>query len=265
MSTYLISLVAGIFPEGIRRPLPGHAADLLCAGFRKPPKRPIPLPGTADMLEFFEREIGVPYPWAKYYQVCVDDFVAGGMENTSLTILTDHTLHTADFENLHDSQGPGGPRTGPPVVRRSVTCKDWAHLWLNEGFATYYEQLYDGHTHGPRRIRSTGCTRGQGHHGPQPTKPTPSCGAISGIPTSNSATWPIPKAPGCCTCCALQLGEELYPPLHPDLPGTHPVWHGRDRGLERVIEELSGRSFDQFFDQWVTMPVTRTRRRLWLG
>ncbi len=39
------------------------------------------------MLAFFEREIGLPYTWAKYYQVCVDDF-GGGMDNTSITPLT---------------------------------------------------------------------------------------------------------------------------------------------------------------------------------
>src|SRR5262249_12251319 len=60
---------------------------------------------TKDIMAFFEQEIGVPYPWAKYYQVCVDDFGWGGMENTSLTTLNESTLHTAEFENLRNSQG----------------------------------------------------------------------------------------------------------------------------------------------------------------
>ena len=29
-----------------------------------------------------------------------------------------------------------------------VTCKDWSHVWLNEGFATYYDALYDGYKNG---------------------------------------------------------------------------------------------------------------------
>ena len=60
---------------------------------------------TRDIMAFFEEEIGVPYPWAKYDQVCVNDFVEGGMENTSLTTLNDSTLHTEEFENLRESQG----------------------------------------------------------------------------------------------------------------------------------------------------------------
>src|SRR5207247_3810189 len=42
---------------------------------------------TKDVMGFFEQEIGVPYPWAKYDQVCVEDFGWGGMENTTLTVL----------------------------------------------------------------------------------------------------------------------------------------------------------------------------------
>ena len=47
------------------------------------------------MIQFFERAIGVPYPYAKYAQVAVSDFIFGGMENTSATTQTDSTLHDA--------------------------------------------------------------------------------------------------------------------------------------------------------------------------
>ena len=56
-------------------------------------------------MEFFNKEIGVPYPWPKYDQVCVNDFVAGGMENTTATTLTDFTLFTDATENIHSSEG----------------------------------------------------------------------------------------------------------------------------------------------------------------
>ncbi len=29
-----------------------------------------------------------------------------------------------------------------------MTCEDWSHLWLNEGFATFYTHLYNGHKFG---------------------------------------------------------------------------------------------------------------------
>jgi aminopeptidase N len=47
---------------------------------------------TPRMIEFFSQKFGYPYPYPKYAQVCVDDFIFGGMENTSTTILTDRCL-----------------------------------------------------------------------------------------------------------------------------------------------------------------------------
>ena len=91
------------------------------------------------MLGFFEKEIGVAYPWAKYYQVCVNDFVAGGMENTSITTLTDSTLlHRGDRKHPRAAKGLVAHELAHQWFGDLVTCKDWSHLWLNEGFATYY-------------------------------------------------------------------------------------------------------------------------------
>ncbi len=103
---------------------------------------------TREIMAFFEQEIGVPYPWAKYFQVVVDDFSWGGMENTSLTILTDRTLHRPETEQIGSSRGLVAHEMAHQWFGDFVTCKDWSHLWLNEGFATYYTHLYEGHKEG---------------------------------------------------------------------------------------------------------------------
>ena len=100
------------------------------------------------MLGFFEEEIGIPYPWAKYYQVCVQDFVVGGMENTSCTTLTDYTLFTDATENIRTSEGLIAHELAHQWFGDFVTCKDWSHIWLNESFATYYQSLYNAHKNG---------------------------------------------------------------------------------------------------------------------
>ncbi len=41
---------------------------------------------TPEMLEFFSELLGYPYPWEKYHQIVVKDFVSGAMENTSAVI-----------------------------------------------------------------------------------------------------------------------------------------------------------------------------------
>jgi aminopeptidase N len=97
---------------------------------------------TGDMVKFFEEYLGTKYPYEKYSQVCVQDFVYGGMENASCTTLTLDTLHdkkahvdfTSDYLVAHE--------LAHQWFGDLVTCRDWQHIWLNEGFATYCESLY---------------------------------------------------------------------------------------------------------------------------
>src|SRR5438034_11172325 len=70
------------------------------------------------------------------------------MQNATLTVLEHNTLHTKAFENVHDSQGLIAHELAHQWFGDFVTCKDWANVWLNEGFATYYEKLYAGHKNG---------------------------------------------------------------------------------------------------------------------
>jgi aminopeptidase N len=76
------------------------------------------LAGTSDMMAFFEKEIGVAYPWDKYYQVAVADYHWGGMENTTLTILNDATLYPDGFETLRSSE--------------SLVAHELAHQWFGD-------------------------------------------------------------------------------------------------------------------------------------
>ena len=145
-ANYLITLVAGYFKK-----IEDKHNDVPLA-FYTPPSELQEAAGsfrdTKDIMAFFEEEIGVPYPWPKYDQVCVNDFVAGGMENTSCTTLTDNTLFTEATENIRDSEGLVSHEMAHQWFGDLVTCKDWSDIWLNEGFATYYETLYAGHKNG---------------------------------------------------------------------------------------------------------------------
>jgi aminopeptidase N len=97
---------------------------------------------TPEIIRFYEEYLGTNYPYDKYSQVTVQDFVYGGMENTSCTTLTLDTLHdekahldfTSDYLISHE--------LAHQWFGDLVTCSDWQHIWLNEGFATYCEALY---------------------------------------------------------------------------------------------------------------------------
>src|SRR5438093_11300078 len=70
------------------------------------------------------------------------------MENTSATTLTDYTLFTTATENIRDSRGLVAHEMAHQWFGDLVTCRDWSHAWLNEGFATYFEVLFQEHDKG---------------------------------------------------------------------------------------------------------------------
>jgi aminopeptidase N len=101
------------------------------------------------MVQWYGSQIGYPYPWAKYAQVLIHNFVVSGMENASATALSDQDA----------VYGPRARLDASPTSLIAhelahqwwgdvVTCRDWRHLWLNESFASYFDDLWREHASG---------------------------------------------------------------------------------------------------------------------
>ena len=101
---------------------------------------------TPRMIEFLSEKYGYPYAFPKYAQVCVDDFIFGGMENTSATLLTDRCL-------LDERAALDNRNTESLVVHELahqwfgdlVIIKHWSHAWIKEGMASYSEVMWTEH------------------------------------------------------------------------------------------------------------------------
>jgi aminopeptidase N len=96
---------------------------------------------TPRMLEFFSKRFGVPFPWQRYSQVVVHDFIFGGMENTTATTLYEHVMLDERAALDISSCDLVAHELGHQWFGDYVTCRDWSHAWLNEGFATFCEHL----------------------------------------------------------------------------------------------------------------------------
>ncbi len=96
---------------------------------------------TPEMLHFFSSKLG-RYPWEKYAQVVVHDFVSGAMENTTATLHNEFVQKN----NRELLDAPNDDIISHELFHQwfgnLVTCKSWSHLVLNEGFAAYGEQLW---------------------------------------------------------------------------------------------------------------------------
>jgi len=103
---------------------------------------------TPEMLTFYSDMLGVPYPWEKYSQVVVRDFVSGAMENTT-AVIHGEFLQRTDRELLdRDNEDVIAHELFHHWFGDLVTCESWANLPLNESFATYGEYLWQEYKYG---------------------------------------------------------------------------------------------------------------------
>jgi aminopeptidase N len=107
-------------------------------------------PYTVEMLEFFSNLLDYPYPWQKYAQVVVRDYVSGAMENTSAVIFGEFMQKTT--RELLDDHLNNERIVAHEMFHHwfgdLVTTESWANLTLNEGFANYSEYLWFEHKYG---------------------------------------------------------------------------------------------------------------------
>jgi len=146
-TSYLISLVVGKFDKhtddagGVpieTYVLPGTDAATVARSFEQ----------TAAMIRYYNEWIAIPYPYEKYAQTTVEEFLWGGMENVSATTLYTDTLHDEAAAPNFTSEGLVAHELVHQWWGDLLTCRDWSHIWLNESFATFFTNLWYEHRYG---------------------------------------------------------------------------------------------------------------------
>ena len=104
---------------------------------------------TPEMIEYFSKVTGVPFPWVKYSQITGRDYVAGAMENTTATIHQESAQQ--DARELVD--GNAWESTIAHELFHQwfgdyVTAESWSNLTLNESFADYSQTLWEEYKNG---------------------------------------------------------------------------------------------------------------------
>ncbi len=245
---YLVTLVAGDLKK-----VEDRHGDLPLEFWTTPdelPHAPSLFRNTRRMMEFFEKEIGISYPWAKYGQVAVHDYHWGGMENTSLTTLNHRSLFSKETGNLFNGDSLVAHELAHQWFGDFVTCRDWSHIWLNEGFATYYDWLWQGEDHGRAELAHSL------HRAAIDitNKTNESRGIVwrkFDQPQEMFDYLAYPKGAWVLHMLRSELGADLYRKCIRTYLERNALGSVTTDTLRSTIEELSGRSFEKFFDQWV--------------
>lgn len=141
-STYLISFVAGKYSEGKETAFGNLSVNhYVPVGLEEWGKASYG--HTAPMVEFFSQLMGVRYPYAKFGQALVADYPYGGMENISAVTNTLNVLYPPRELPLQDADGLNLHELAHQWFGDLVTCNDWSHAWINEGFATFLPHFYN--------------------------------------------------------------------------------------------------------------------------
>ncbi len=244
-ASYLISLAAGAYAV-----LKDSADDIPLEYYVYPDQTAdarVCFASTPDMVRWFGEKIGYKYPWAKYAQVLIRDFVEGGMENVSATSL-------ADYAAVYDARARVDESPTSLIAHELahqwwgdvVTCRDWRHLWLNESFASYFDPLWHEHVLGRDEFDYMMFNAQQGginsdrHAGRKPIVSVGSFGA--NIYARGSSVLHMLR---------FVLGDRLFWKAlhHYIMKYQHTPVETND--LKVAIEEATGQNLYWFFDEWV--------------
>ncbi len=255
---YLITLVVGEFttlkdearlPSGRTVPL----TYLVPPGLEDQGKRAFV--GTPRMIEFFSKLVGVDYPFAHYAQVVVSDFIFGGMENTTATTMYEHILLDERAALDIESDDLVAHELAHQWFGDLVTCRDWSHAWLNEGFATFFEHLDREHRLG--RDEYEWSVAGDldtylGEANSDYKRPIVCRDYEEPIDLFDRHLYE--KGGLVLHMLRMELGDEVFWKAVRNYleSNRHGIVETND--LVRALEKASGRSLERFFDQWVFRP-----------
>ncbi len=206
---------------------------------------------TPEILAFFEKETGVEYPWPKYSQVAVEDFVVGGMENVSCTLQTDRTLHDATQHLETESRSLVAHEAAHQWFGDLQTCRTWKDLWLNEGFAQYYEALYMEYKLGQDEFRLEMRGNQSNYQRSEGDKPRPMVADFFSRSDDQWNHFVYVKGASVLHMLRFVLGDDGYRRSISHYLKTHRDGLVDSHDLQIAIADATGKNLEWFFEQWV--------------
>jgi aminopeptidase N len=209
---------------------------------------------TPAAVDLFSRKTGVPYPWNKYDQIVIPEFQYGGMENVTATSQNDTEILLPAWAvpeiNADDLMSH---ELGHQWFGDLLTTRRWGDVWLNEGFATFMEQIF--------REEDKGIDEGAiDRLGTHEQTIDADRRARRPIVYNKWVNDPIevffsghiyPKGATILQMLRHQLGDALFWKAMNHYATVNAYGNVITEDLRKAFEETTGKDYKTFFDQWV--------------
>lgn len=205
---------------------------------------------TPEMIDFFSELTGVRFPWPKYDQIVVRDFVSGAMENTTASIF---------MEELRMNEREAIDSEMDYIIAHElfhqwfgdyVTTESWANLTLNEGFANYSEFLWNEYKYGADEAKLKLVAETENYFLEAETKQVDLIRFDYDDAEDMFDSHSYSKGGAILHMLREYLGNEaFYAALHAYLE-AHALGTVEVNDLRMAMEAVSGEDLNWFFDQW---------------
>jgi aminopeptidase N len=214
---------------------------------------------TPGMVRIFEEITGFPFPYERYAQVAVHDFIYGGMENISATTLADTRFPDERSEEDYAARysRPDSDHVGLVAHELAhtwfgdlATLRHWPHAWLNEGFATYMEAVYRERRFGREDFLVNMAYKAE-HHFEEDEKKYRRpiveddylyADDLFDTCTYEKASWMIHQLRGL-------MGDELFFAGMREYLRRFAFKNAETSDLRKAMEDVSGLSLERYFEQ----------------
>lgn len=248
--SYLISMVAGEYAEV--RDSSGPAPIVNYVYRRDVEHARLSFGSTPAIMKLFADRTGVPYPWDKYSQTVIQDFMFSGMENVSAATLNDETIHDEHAHLTVSSDDLVAHELAHQWWGNYLTYRDWSQSWLSEGFATYFENLFREESRGRDDAAKSLYDAGQGYTTADlfdMRRPTVTRWYAKPSDLYDSRIYA--KGAWILHMLRFYLGDELFFTSLRAYARKHAMQCVETNDFKIAIEEATGFNLHWFFDQWV--------------
>ena len=209
---------------------------------------------TPEMINYFEKILGVNFQWPKYAQIPVRKYVSGAMENTTATVHSKTLLKTGNQLIDGNDDGVIAHELFHHWFGNYVTCESWSHLPLNESFANYSEYLWANYKYGKDEGDLVYINALQDYLYEATQKQVPLIRFEYASREDMFDAHSYQKGGRVLHQLRMEVGDEAFFASLNHYLKSHAFQTAEIEDLRLSFEKITGRDLKWFFDQWFKVP-----------